>query len=102
MYFPATARETVVACMPSTSAISFMVSGRRWRGPFAEELLLAVDELVGDGEDGFLTQRDRADQAAAVADLVAQELAGFRVHAVFADHVLVEIIDPQVRQMLAG
>ena len=42
-----------------------------------EEFRLVLDEFVGDGEDGFLAQRDGADQTAAVADLVAQVLAGF-------------------------
>jgi hypothetical protein len=61
--------------------------------PFLKEWGLLLDELVGDGEDRFLPQRDRADQAAAIADLVAQEGAGFRVDAVFPDHVLVEVVD---------
>jgi hypothetical protein len=63
-----------------------------------EEVALFVDELVGDGEDGFLAQREEADEAAAIADLVAQELACFGIDLLVADHVLVEIIDAELRK----
>ena len=67
-----------------------------------EERRLVLDEFVGDGENGFLAERNGVDQAAAVADLVAEKLAGFRVGAGFADHVFVEIVDPQIGEMFAG
>ena len=71
-------------------------------GAFFKKGGLLLDELVGDGEDGFLAQGNGSDQAAAVANLVAEEGAGFRIDAIFADHVLVEIVDAQAGQVLAG
>ena len=67
-----------------------------------EEGWLVLDELVGDGEDGFLAQGNGVDEAAAIPDLVAEKLAGLRVGARFADHVLVEIVNAEIRQMFAG
>lgn len=69
---------------------------------FFEEHRLVFDEFVADGEDGFLAEGDGADEAAAVADLVAEELAGFGVDAVCADHVFVEIVDAEAGEVFAG
>ena len=41
-------------------------------------------------------------QAAAIANLVPQKLARLGIGAAFPDHVFVEIIDPQIRQVLGG
>jgi len=67
-----------------------------------KERWLVLNEFVGDGEDGFLAERNGMNQAATVADLVAEKLARLGVGAGPADHILVEIIDSQIRQVLAG
>ncbi len=67
-----------------------------------QEIGLLLDQLVSDRKNGFLAQGDRADQTAAVANLIAQEGSRFRVHSVFPDHVFVKVIDAKAWQMLTG
>ena len=61
-----------------------------------------LDDFVGDGENGFLAQGNGADEAATVANLLAEEGAGFGVDAGFSDHVLVEVVDAEAGNVFAG
>src|SRR6267378_1814639 len=91
MYFPETARLTVVSCTPTASATSAMVI----------EIALPRNDLLHDVENCFLTLMNRADQEFSAPDLVADiifDLAALRIAG--RDDILVKIANPQMRNLL--
>ena len=77
--------------------------GHRLEGGAAEleEILLPLDDLVGDVRDGLLALVDALDEEFAAADFVADVVLHLGAAAVLRHQVLVGVADAQVRDLVA-
>ncbi len=71
-------------------------------GSFLEEGLLFGDDFSGDGEDGFLSLIDSADDGASIANVVAKVVTGFAVVGGLRKEVFVVIVDADAGEVGSG